>query len=411
MKPSKALILLLLVFLVLSTIIISKNHIIVFAANYLPLPAKGAIKAIIKGNGYEKVSNDYNSKFLPETQFTRLNFKKINLDKLANAEAGYFQKMVKKNNVGYKSFYIDVINKKTIVITDALGNSYLIDNLSKKFNQNNLKSIKKNIKPLKVLDTFIYGNHIFISYIDLINDCRNFVISKAEINKESLIYSEFFRDKKCAKFIQGGRMQRINHNNSSGLLFSIADNIADKPNNEPQSFDSNYGKIIFKDFEKKDSVIYSMGHRNPQGLLAFDNIVLSTEHGPRGGDEINKIMFGKNYGWPISSYGKKYGSTSKYKQSHLNQGFQEPIFAFVPSIGISEIIKVPNSFNKNWQNNFLVASLNKKCLFRIKFNKDYTKIIYLEEIFVGDRIRDLRFLQNKILLALEGKGQLGVITN
>ena len=47
-----------------------------------------------------------------------------------------------------------------------------------------------------------------------------------------------------------------------------------------------------------------MGHRNPQGLLVFDNIVLSTEHGPRGGDEINKIMFGKNYGWPISSYGK-----------------------------------------------------------------------------------------------------------
>ena len=60
---------------------------------------------------------------------------------------------------------------------------------------------------------------------------------------------------------------------------------------------------------------------------------------------------------------EKYGSTSEYKQSHFDQGFQEPIFAFVPSIGISEIIKVPNDFNKNWQNNFLVASLNKNvCL-------------------------------------------------
>ena len=411
MKTSKALILLLLVFLVLSTIIIAKNHIMVFAANYLPLTAKGAIKAIIKGNGYEKVSNDYNSKFLPETQFTKLNFKKINLKMLARAEAGYFQKMVKKNNVGYKSFYIDVINKKTIVITDAMGNSYLIDNLSKKFNQNNFKPLKKNIKIFKVLDTFIHNNHIFISHIDQINDCRNFVISKAKINTKSLVYNEFFRDRKCAKFIQGGRMQRINYNNSSGLLFSIADNIADKPNNEPQSFNSNYGKIIYKDFAKKNSIIYSMGHRNPQGLLVFDNIVLSTEHGPRGGDEINKIMFGKNYGWPISSYGKKYGSTSEYKQSHFDQGFQEPIFAFVPSIGISEIIKVPNDFNKNWQNNFLVASLNKKCLFRIKFNKDYTKLIYIEEIFIGDRIRDIRFYKNKILLALEGKGQLGIISN
>ena len=66
---------------------------------------------------------------------------------------------------------------------------------------------------------------------------------------------------------------------------------------------------------------------------------------------------------------------------------------------------------KNWQNNFLVASLNKKCLFRIKFNKDYTKLIYIEEIFIGDRIRDIRFYKNKILLALEGKGQLGIISN
>ena len=73
---------------------------------------------------------------------------------------------------------------------------------------------------------------------------------------------------------------------------------------------------------------------------------------------------------------EKNMSTSEYKQSHFDQGFQEPIFAFVPSVGISEIIKVPNDFNKNWQNNFLVASLNKKCLFRIIQQRLYEINLY-----------------------------------
>ena len=138
---------------------------------------------------------------------------------------------------------------------------------------------------------------------------------------------------------------------------------------------------------------------------------MSTEHGPKGGDEINKILFGENYGWPIASYGMKYANSNKYVGNHFEGGFQEPIYSFIPSIGISEIIKLPNNFNKNWQNNFLIASLNKKSLYRIKFNNDYTKLIYFEEIFIGERIRDIKYFQNKILLALEGKGQLGVISN
>ena len=156
MKTSKALILLLLVFLILSTIVISKNHIIGLAANYLPLPIKGAIKVFIKSNGYEKVSNDYNSKFLPFTQFTKLKFKKIKINNLSNAEAGYFQKL-KKNSIVYKSFYIDIFNESKIIVTDALGNSYFINNLKDgNIKQNDLKLIRNNIKPLKVLDTFVY---------------------------------------------------------------------------------------------------------------------------------------------------------------------------------------------------------------------------------------------------------------
>ncbi len=413
MKTSKVIIISLLIFLILSTIFISKNLIIALAVDYLPSQAKAMIKVIInKGNENERLSNDYNEKFLPETQITNLKLEKIRFDFFSYAEVGYFQKLAGQSKSPYKSFFIDIYDKNILVITDTLGKSYIIKDLK---NLNSIKkkltSIPSNIKPAKVLDTFIFKDNLFFSYIDQSDNCRNFVISKAKINNKFLEFEEFFREKKCAAFIQGGRMQSMNFQNKLGLLFSIADNIADKPNNDPQSDNSNFGKIIFKSFNKDKEIIYSKGHRNPQGLLVDKNLILSTEHGPKGGDEINKIEYKKNYGWPISSYGTKYSSNFDYAQSHNKLNFQEPIFAFVPSIGISEIIKVPNAFHKYWEENFIISSLNKKSLFRVKFDKNFSKIIYFEEIFIGQRIRDIKILNDKILLALEGKGELGVLTN
>ena len=69
-----------------------------------------------------------------------------------------------------------------------------------------------------------------------------------------------------------------------------------------------YGKILEIKFNSNKSKIISIGHRNPQGFFYSEkyNFIISTEHGPRGGDEINKILSNKNYGWPIVSLGEKY---------------------------------------------------------------------------------------------------------
>jgi glucose/arabinose dehydrogenase len=85
--------------------------------------------------------------------------------------------------------------------------------------------------------------------------------------------------------------------------------------------------------------------------------------------------------------------------------------SFVPSIGISEIIRLPNNFSNFWQDNFLVASLNKKTLYRFKFDENFTKVLYFEEIFIGDRIRDIIYLEDEkiILLTLEMSGSIGMI--
>jgi len=143
-------------------------------------------------------------------------------------------------------------------------------------------------------------------------------------------------------------------------------------------------------------------------------LILSTEHGPKGGDEINKIIFNKNYGWPISSYGESSVTNKKgldFYKSHNNFGFEEPIFSFVPSIGISEMIKLPNNFSHQWIDNFIIISLNGRSLHRIKFDNNYNKIFFNEKIYIGQRIRDIKYHYKlgAILLALENKDQLGIL--
>ena len=152
--------------------------------------------------------------------------------------------------------------------------------------------------------------------------------------------------------------------------------------------------------------------------MVDNNIILSTENGPKGGDEINLELKNKNYGWDIASYGEKYDSEEYNKLNDYNyndhelNGFQEPIFTFIPSVGISEIIKLDNNFSKKWQNNYLIGSLDGSTLFRIKLDSTKTRLIYIEEIFIGYRIRDLvyDYLNKKILLALESSGSIGILS-
>jgi len=131
-----------------------------------------------------------------------------------------------------------------------------------------------------------------------------------------------------------------------------------------------------------------------------------------GGDEINKIIFGGNFGWPIVSFGKKYFSDEEYADpTDSNYGFNEPIYSFITSVGISQIVKVNKNFSKKWKDNFLIASLNGNHLYRMKFDKKYEKVFFIENIFIGERIRDIVYFENKnvFLLALENSGSLGIL--
>ena len=187
-----------------------------------------------------------------------------------------------------------------------------------------------------------------------------------------------------------------------------------------------FGKIISIDLTTKDYELVSMGHRNAQGLYYNDkeDLIISTEHGPRGGDEINvnknpdtsKI---ENYGWPISSYGEHYDKTTKpaLLQSHKDHGFEEPIKYYNPAIGISEIIKVPPDFNKKFTNDFFVGAMGNRSyegdlsIHHIRFDKDFKNIIFEEVIPLGERVRDMVYVEEEkiILIVLENTPSIGVL--
>lgn len=105
--------------------------------------------------------------------------------------------------------------------------------------------------------------------------------------------------------------------------------------------------------------IWSYGHRNPQGLF-FNSItqqLWSNEHGPRGGDEINLILPGQNYGWPVISYGKEYNSPAAVGEGTHKAGMQQPVKVYIPSIAPSSLIQYQGDAHPSWQGKLLAGAL------------------------------------------------------
>jgi cytochrome c2 len=150
-----------------------------------------------------------------------------------------------------------------------------------------------------------------------------------------------------------------------------------------------YGKVILIE-PNGTARRWTMGHRNPQGLVvAADGRIWVSEQGPQGGDEINLLREGGNYGWPLATYGTNYGSpTWPFNEGRRNHGaFTEPAYVFVPSPAISSMIQVRGDRFPNWQGDLLLGSLRATSLFRLRTRDD--RVIYAEAIPVGERIRDL----------------------
>ncbi len=153
--------------------------------------------------------------------------------------------------------------------------------------------------------------------------------------------------------------------------------------------------------------IYSYGHRNVQGMTLhpLTGKVWTHEHGPQGGDEVNVIDSGKNYGWPVITYGAEYGSGFKIGQGVTKQGMEQPVHFWDPSIAPSGM-----AFFKN---DLLVGALKFRLLAQLQLKDEL--VVREQRLFSGQfgRIRDVRTFNDKIfyLLTDANNGKLIRITD
>ena len=336
-----------------------------------------------------------------------------------------------KPGSGYIDFYegnIIVLSSRGVLafkkdIEDTEENFRQIKNNINKFI--GINQFKKN-RWFSLKDILIFKNKIFISYTEEFEkDCWNTSIIYGDMNYKKINFKRLIVSKECVHSTNnidkefnahqsGGRIIFFDDNH---ILLSVGDY---RSRHLAQDIRSLNGKIIKVNIHNGDYKIISMGHRNPQGLY-FDNVnnfILETEHGPHGGDEINLIEVdeinnkGKilNYGWAISSSGEHYGKREENKKkyekyplykSHSEHGFIEPLKSFVPSIGISEVVKVG-------ENKYVASSLRDKSLYFFELNKQ-KQIINLNRVEVFERVRDLRFNNNQLFLFMEDTASIGVI--
>ena len=209
---------------------------------------------------------------------------------------------------------------------------------------------------------------------------------------------------------------RISFDNAGYLYFSIGERGAREEN--PQDISRDGGKIYrlyddgripndnpFVNEKGAKTAIYSYGHRNPQGLVTHPESgrIWEHEHGPRGGDEINIIEKGANYGWPVVTYGINYSGTPITEKTEMD-GMTQPIHYWVPSIAPSGMAFVTTDKYKGWKGSLLVGSLAFQYLERLEF--DGKKVTKREKLLPGEgRVRAIEEGPDGLIyVAVEGKG-------
>jgi hypothetical protein len=175
---------------------------------------------------------------------------------------------------------------------------------------------------------------------------------------------------------------------------------------EAQNPATDFGKILSIDLRTKARTIVSMGHRNPEGLaITSGGAIYATEHGPRGGDLLTRIAPGTNFGWPIVTLGTHYYSY-QWPDRDVDKGavFSKPAYAWVPSIGVSNLIEVAG-FNPAWNKDLLVGSLKAQSLYRLRLDGE-DRVVYSEPIWIGERLRDIKTLSDGTLVLLTDSAKL-----
>lgn len=169
-------------------------------------------------------------------------------------------------------------------------------------------------------------------------------------------------------------------------------------------WDSHFGRLLRIELASGEVETVAIGFRNPQGFARDEEGNLwQTEHGPQGGDELNLLRPGANYGWPYATHGIQYGNKvwpySAVQGRH--DGYEKPVYAWIPAIGISNLIVSDSRHFPLWQDDLLISSLITQSLYRVRL--DQGRVIYVEKIEIGARMRDItQMADGRLALLTDG---------
>ena len=212
---------------------------------------------------------------------------------------------------------------------------------------------------------------------------------KTRLNDVEMIFEMSPQKPKAYHF--GGRIGQLD---DGSLILTLGDGFDQM--DKAQTLDNHFGKIVrinpdgsvpsdnpFVGQDGAKPEIWSYGHRNVQGL-AIDHangVVYANEHGPRGGDEVNIIEPGKNYGWPVISYGINYDGTIITDKTEA-EGMEQPIVKWVPSIAPAGMIQVKSDKHSDWSGDLLVSALAGSKIQRIDLEDG--KVVAEETVLEGE---------------------------
>lgn len=195
--------------------------------------------------------------------------------------------------------------------------------------------------------------------------------------------------------------------------------VGDRGNRDlAQSLDTHNGKVIrlfengeippdnpFVGWQGAQPEIWTFGHRNPQGIAKhpINGEIWVSEHGPQGGDEVNRLQRGANYGWPLITHGEEYGGGKIGVGTHLD-GMEQPLTYYTPSIGIGGIDFYVGEIYPNWNPSLLVAGLRELQIGRMELQGD--GLGRQTRLLTGMRVRDVQVGPDGLVYALADGSRL-----
>ncbi len=316
-----------------------------------------------------------------------------------------------------------------MMVTDRIGDLWIVekDGKDKVKVSGEIPNVRSKgqggMLDVAVHPDFNTNSYIYLSYSDYSENKSHTSLIRAKLVNNSLVNSQIiFRPEE--KFFTKRSLHfgsRIIFDDKGFIFFCIGDR-GDR--DLAQNLDMPNGKIYrIRDdgtvpidnpfYYTKGAIksIWSYGHRNPQGLAIHPSTrqLWEAEHGPRGGDEVNIILRGHNYGWPVITYGKNYSGTIISKLTH-HEGMDQPVFHWTPSIAVCGIAFYDGSQFPEWKNNLLATSLKYERLHRVEL--DGMNMVKDEIIFEAEsRVRDVEVGPDGIIyVALEDPGRIVKLT-